>query len=199
MHVARCKHRTQKIDKNSPSAHDRTIMYGSVFATKVSTNGKILKQQYVFHMSSQHGELRPTNGWDRLRSLQHHSKFQRVSLLAFVTAATSLTGGQPNIAGCLAVSYTFSGALTLWRNFARCKIHFTSKSCVLLYWQCCWTALQQRASARLCGVVKGMELLNFDTERHLSSPRRPSLWASAHILIIFCKAHYTKLVAWISP
>jgi len=67
-----------------------------------------------------------------------------------------------------------------------CKIHFTSKSCVLLYWQRCWTALQQRASAKLCGVVKGMELLNFDTERHLYSARRPSFWASAQILIIFC-------------
>ena len=44
------------------------------------------------------------------------SKFQRVSRLAFVTAATSLTGGQPNFARWLAVSwagtlYTFSGAL----------------------------------------------------------------------------------------
>jgi len=32
------------------------------------------------------------------------SKFQRVSRLAFVTAATSLTGGQPNFARCLAIS-----------------------------------------------------------------------------------------------
>jgi len=35
--------------------------------------------------------------------------------------------------------YTFLGPLAPWRNFAsfaRCKIHFTSKSCVLLYWQC---------------------------------------------------------------
>jgi len=27
------------------------------------------------------------------------------------------------------------GALAPWWNFARCKIHFTSKSCILLYWQ----------------------------------------------------------------
>ena len=43
-------------------------------------------------------------------------KFQRVSRLGFVTAATSLNGSQPNFARCLAVSwagtlYTFSGAL----------------------------------------------------------------------------------------
>ena len=33
------------------------------------------------------------------------SKFQRVSRVGFVTAATSLTGGQPNFARCLAVSW----------------------------------------------------------------------------------------------
>ena len=42
----------------------------------------------------------------------HPSKFQRVSRLGFVTAATSFTGGEPNLARCLAVSWadTFSGA-----------------------------------------------------------------------------------------
>ena len=44
------------------------------------------------------------------------SKFRRVSQLGFVTAPTSLDGGQPNFARCLAASwagtlYTFSGAL----------------------------------------------------------------------------------------
>jgi len=71
----------------------------------VSTIGKKhVKQQYVLHMSPQYGKLRPTNGWDRFGSLGHPSKFQRVSRLGFVTAATSLTGGQPNFARCLAVS-----------------------------------------------------------------------------------------------
>ena len=35
--------------------------------------------------------------------------------------------------GLVHYMYTFSGALVPWRNFARCKIHFTSKSCVLRY------------------------------------------------------------------
>ena len=35
----------------------------------------------------------------------HPRKFQRVSGLGFVTAATSLNGGQPNFAQCLAVSW----------------------------------------------------------------------------------------------
>jgi len=30
---------------------------------------KLVKQQYLLHMSSQHGELRPANGWDRCGSL----------------------------------------------------------------------------------------------------------------------------------
>ena len=33
-----------------------------------------------------------------------------------------------------------------------CKIHFAPKSCVLLYWQCYCTALEQWAPAKLCGV-----------------------------------------------
>ena len=50
----------------------------------------------------------------------HPSKFQRVLRLGFVPAAASLTGGQPNFARCLAVSwagtlyiYTFGGSCPL--------------------------------------------------------------------------------------
>jgi len=72
----------------------------------VSTMGKkLVKQQYLLHMSSKYGELWPTNGWDRYESLWHPSIFQWVSHLGFITAATSLTGGQPNFAQCLAVSW----------------------------------------------------------------------------------------------
>jgi len=117
--------------KNSPKI--RTTLSGGVFATKACIDNR---RKNVKHMCSQYGELRPTNGWDRFTS-----KFQRVSRLALVTAATSLTGGQPNFARCLAVSswagtlYIHFGALAPLGNFARCKIHFTSKFCVFLYWQ----------------------------------------------------------------
>ena len=51
----------------------------------ISTVGKkVVKQQYLLYVSSQYGELRPTNGWDRLASLGHPWKFQRVSRLEFV-------------------------------------------------------------------------------------------------------------------
>jgi len=64
----------------------------------VSTIGKNVKQQYLFHMSPQYGELRPTNGWDRLASLGHPIIFQRVSRLGSVTARHFISGRQPNFA-----------------------------------------------------------------------------------------------------
>jgi len=50
--------------KNSPSTHHRTTFPGYIFPTKalIDNRKKLVKQQYLLHMSSQHGELRPTNG-----------------------------------------------------------------------------------------------------------------------------------------
>jgi len=63
----------------------------------VSTVGeKLVKQQYVLHMSSQYGELRPTSGWNHFVGLGHPSKFQRVSCLGSITAQHSGSGHQPN-------------------------------------------------------------------------------------------------------
>jgi len=47
-------------------------------------------------------------------------------------------------------------------------------SCILLHWQRYCTVLQQRAFAKLCGVVglQGMELRNFRRGRHLYSTGR---------------------------
>jgi len=93
--------------KKSPSAHHRTTLSCCIFATKarIDNRKKLVKQQYVLHMSAQYGSLRPINSWDLLASLGYPSKFQRVLHLAFVTAATLLTGGQPNFARCLAISW----------------------------------------------------------------------------------------------
>jgi len=65
----------------------------------VSTIGKkLVKQQYLLHMSSQYGELWPTGGWDLLASLGHPCKFQRVLRFVSVTAQHSSIGHQPNFA-----------------------------------------------------------------------------------------------------
>jgi len=87
--------------KNSPKIrHLRTIeQLCRAIPSQIrhqSTIRKKVKQQYLFHMSSQYGELRPINGWDRLTSFGHPSKFRRVSRLGFVTAPMSLNGSQPN-------------------------------------------------------------------------------------------------------
>ena len=60
-------------------------------------------------MPPQYGEFfspLTTNSWEQLPSLGHPSKFQRFWRLRFVTAATSLIGGQPNLARCLAISWS---------------------------------------------------------------------------------------------
>ena len=44
----------------------------------------------------------------------HSSKFQRILRLAFVTAATLLTGGQPHFARCLAVSCAATLHIYFW-------------------------------------------------------------------------------------
>jgi len=143
----------------------------------VSTIGKkLVKQQYLLHMSPQYGKLWPTKGRDRFGSFGHPSEFQRVWRLALVTAAMSLTGGQPNFARCLAIWYTI---YTLFGVLAPTEFCLEQnslyvKSCVILYWKHHCTALQQRASAKLCSVVQEIEFQNLCTERHLYLARRPS-------------------------
>jgi len=95
LHAARWKYMTQKSRQKSPSRHHRTTLSGYIFATKarIDNRKKTVKQQYLLHMTSQYGELRPTNGWDRLTSLGHPCKFQMVSRLGSVTASTASSSG----------------------------------------------------------------------------------------------------------
>jgi len=84
--------------KISPSAHRRITFSDYVFVTKAFIGKKLIKQQYLPHMSLQYGELRATNSWDLLASLGHLSKCQRVSHLGSVTARHSSSGRHPNFA-----------------------------------------------------------------------------------------------------
>jgi len=63
-------------------------------------------------------------------------------------------------------------------------IDFTSKSCILLYWQHYCTALQQRASAKLRCSTRN-EIMELSQRRYLYSAGQPSRWASAHILVLY--------------
>ena len=93
LHAARW-YRTQKSRQKSPSGHHRTTLADYIFATKarIDNRKKLVKQQYLLHVSWQYGELRPTNGWDRLTSLGHPCKFQLVSRLGNVTARHLVVG-----------------------------------------------------------------------------------------------------------
>jgi len=86
--------------KKSPSGHHPTPLSGHIFATEacIDSRKKLVKQQYLLHMSSQYGELRPTSGWDLLAGLGHPIIFQWVSRLGSVTARQSSSERQPNYA-----------------------------------------------------------------------------------------------------
>jgi len=57
--------------KKSLSGCHCTTLSGCIFTIKacIDNRKKIVRQQYLRQMSSQYGELRPTNGWDRFISL----------------------------------------------------------------------------------------------------------------------------------
>ena len=79
--------------------HHRKNLSGYIFTTKARIDNrkkKLVKQQYVLHMSPQYGELRPICGWDRFTSLGHPCKFQHLSHLGSVTARQSSSERQPN-------------------------------------------------------------------------------------------------------
>jgi len=83
LHAACWKYRTQKQQQSPKNHHLHTIAQLcpsiSLQLTHESTiRKKLVRQQYLLHMSSQYGEFRPTNGWDLLASLRHPSKFQPV-------------------------------------------------------------------------------------------------------------------------
>jgi len=100
----------KKIAKKSSSGHYPTTLSGYIFATKACIDNwkKLVKQQYLLHMSPQYGELCPTSGWDRFVSLGHPCKFQRVSCLGSVTARHSSSGRQSNFAALNRACHLYS-------------------------------------------------------------------------------------------
>ena len=58
----------------------------------LSIERKLVKQQYLPHVSLQYGVLQPTSGCDRFVSLGDPSKFQQVSRLGSVLHGTLVVG-----------------------------------------------------------------------------------------------------------
>jgi len=95
LHAARWKCRMQKIAKN---CHLGTIaqLCGAISSQlwHVATIGKkLVKQQYLSHMSPQYGELWPTSGWDLLASLGYPpTNFNGFHVLAALLHSTLVVG-----------------------------------------------------------------------------------------------------------
>jgi len=204
LHAARWKRRTQTIAKNLPSGHHRTTLSGYIFATKACIDHRKNLLNNNISPTCPHNMVNFGSLTAEIHSVVWGtpSKFQRVSCLGFVTAATSLTGGQRSFARCLAVSW----AGTLFIHFRgllpppdRIR-HVQCSLCVQVLRSPILAALLHgtpaSGSAKLCGVIQGMELRNFRRRRHLYSAGRPSRWASAHILVLFCYT-VTVLRCWV--
>jgi len=142
---------------------------------------KLLKQQYLFHMSPQYGELRPTSGWDRSGSLEHPSKFQQISRLGSITAATSLNGSQQNFARYLAVSWAGTLHTHFWGSCPLRNITLHPPSLALLYFG--------SITARHLSSWREPNFAALSTGRHLYSAGQPSRWALAHILVLSVKIY----------
>ena len=115
-----------------------------MFAAK-ATIGKVVKKQYLLHMSSQYGErvgpLTAETGSGVWVPQQISTVF--TSWLRYCTDITQWRSAK---------LCTMFGRLLGWYTIG-CKVCFASKSCILLYWQRYCTALEEWASAKLSGVV----------------------------------------------
>ena len=133
LHAVRWKYRTQKSRQKWPSGHYCTTLWGYIFATKarIDNRKKLIRQQYLPHMSSQYGERRLTSGWDRFSCLGHPSEFQRVSRLGSVTARISSSGCQPNFAALIWGRHLYSaGRPSRWAlaHISSIRFSFISSS-----------------------------------------------------------------------
>ena len=164
LHVSLWKSRTQKIAKKSPSAHHRTTLSGYIFATKtcIDNRKETVKQQYLlqmFHNMANFGPLTAEIGWRFGAPMGNFNAFRVLASLLQRSRSTQAkqtlhdAWPSPGLVHCI---YIFGGLLPL-AEVCQVQIHFASKSCVLLYWQCDCTALDQRALPKLCGVVQWME------------------------------------------
>ena len=129
------------------------------------------------------------------------SKFQQVSRLVFIAAATLLSGDQPNFARCLAISWTGTLYIYIFRGscpineFASCKnslcVHHLHSSILATLLHGTWVMW---ASVKVCSVVQGIESRNFHRGRHLYSAGQPSCWASANILVMAARSNGQTII-----
>jgi len=94
LQAARWKYRTQKWCKNPHLSTIAQICRAiSSQQRHISTIGKkLLRQHCLFQMRLQYGELRPTNGWDRLAGLGTQSYFNGYRVLTALLHGSQVVG-----------------------------------------------------------------------------------------------------------
>jgi len=160
LHAACWKYRTQK--NYTKNHHLGTITSDCIFATKAcidSRENNVLNSNISSRCHHNMANFGPLTAEITLPVLGTPASFNRFHVLpSLLQWRRSPEANQtlhtiwpsPRLVHYI---YIFGGFCPWW-NFARCKIHFTSNSCVLLYWQHYCTALQQQAWANLCIVVQ---------------------------------------------
>jgi len=163
----------RKNRQKSAICHHHTTLSAYIFATKACIDNR---EKTCPHNMVNFSALPAEICW----RFGHSSKLQRVLRVGFITAATSLNGGHPNFARCLAVSWTG----TLYIHFQRFLpsdgilpgAKFTVSPSFAFYYIGSVTARHTSSGRQpiFAALSRG---------RHLYSAWRPSRWASAHILV----------------
>jgi len=119
------KYRTQTIAKNLPlHEHHCTTLSGCTFATKTSIDNrkKLVKQQYLLHLSSQYGIRGPLMAEIGLPVWVTQQISTGFAYWLRYSTATSLIGGQPNFARRLAVSWAGTLCAHFLGFLPRCRM-----------------------------------------------------------------------------
>jgi len=147
----------------------------------VSTIGKkLVKQQYLLHMTLQYGELRHTSDWDRFVSLGRPSKFRR-GFTSWLRYCSDVAQRKPTklctMFGRLLRGYTiymFGGCCPVTEF---CQVQNSVSVLQVL------RSPIGSVTARHSSSGREPNFAALSTGRHLYSAGRPSRWALAHILV----------------
>jgi len=150
LHAAHWKYRTQIIVKNSPSAHHRTTLSDYIFTTNAHIdNWKKNLLNSNISLTCPHSMVNFGPLMAEISSLvwgtpANFNGFRILALLVQQRCSTEANQTLHDVwpsPGLVHYIYTFRGSFPV-TDFAKCKIHFVSKSCALLYYQHYRTALE---------------------------------------------------------
>jgi len=134
----------------------------------------------LFHMSLRYAELTSEICWRVWGTPANFNGFRVFASLYCTDVAQRRSTKLCTMFGRLLHWYTvyvFWGILPAAKFTLRATLAF-SKLAALPH------GTRALASAKVCGVVQGMELRNFRRGRYIHSVERPSRWASAHIPVV---------------